>query len=268
MSDNLPGLTPRHPLVYALNFAPANQVHTLGAIWQFTHEMDNLSRLSEPQVAAVKIPWWHEELERWQRGEARHPATRALADLAGQEAVVLAGHTLLNAAAVQQTRPRCATESDFWDRCGQHALGMNLVAAYVGAEAAVRDGYQAVGAAALAIERLLGTPADARVGRILLPLDWVAAAQLDTRSLSTPGNNARFNDICHRLAATASEQLANGAGRIRTAAAIAQHRYALVLAALYDACAQQLLRSASPELSWPGPLRQLWVAWQAARHSG
>ena len=36
-----------------------------------------LDDVQDPQVAQKKIHWWHEELERMVKGEARHPATQA-----------------------------------------------------------------------------------------------------------------------------------------------------------------------------------------------
>ena len=263
MFDALPGLSPRHPIVYALNFAPEEQRQTLAGIWQLTQELDGLSRIAESDVAAVKLPWWHEELARWQQHGARHPATRALSSLAGRSRVDAAVRQLLAATAVQQTSPRCGAEADFWDRCEQHALGLGVVAAYLDADEVVSAGYRSVGAAALGLERLLTAAPEARAGRILLPLELVAEAGLDSRKLAEENQGEAFISIRQHLATAARQRLVAGRAGINAAPAPAQHRYALVLAALYDALSRRLA-SRKPASHRPASLRQLWIAWRAA----
>ena len=266
MADELPGLAPQHPLVYAFSFAPAQQRETLAGIWQLTHEMELLGGLAEPQVAAVKVPWWHEELHRWRRGEARHPATRQLQHLASEPAVADAVTTMFAAGVRQQTNPRCAEEAEFWERSENHALGLGIVAAYLEADGPAQAGYRTLGAGALAINRLINTAADARAGRILLPLELIANAGLDTGKLSAETPPEAFLAVRQHLATAAAERLSAGAAQIRAAPELAPHRYALVVAALYDACAQRLI-STRANMDWPAPLRQLWIAWQTARRA-
>ena len=264
--EQLPGLDPRHPLVCALNFAPPEQTEMLENIWRLTHQLDSLADIGEPQVAAVKLPWWREELGRWARGEPRHPVTRRLRALASQPAVVAAVRTLLTASALRQTSPRCEDEREFWGRCEQHALGMNVVGAYLDADPELAGAYQRLGSGALAIERLMAAPAEARAGKIHLPLEWVAAAGLDTRSLARPSDHPGFAALRARLARGAADQIRIGRHHIGTASVPPEHRYALVVGALYDACARRL-QVPSTLLEWPNPWQQLWIAWNAARRA-
>jgi phytoene synthase len=264
--EQLPGLGPRHPLVCALNFAPAEQSAMLANIWRLTHQLDSLADIGEPQVAAVKLPWWHEELGRWARGEPRHPITRALRAMASRPAVVAAVRALLTANALRQTSPRCGEAREFWARCEQHALGMNVVGACLEADPELAGAYQRLGSGALAIERLMAAPGEARAGQINLPLEWVAAAGLDTRSLAQPMDHPGFAALRECLTRGAAERIRTGGHRIGTAGAPAQHRYALVAGALYDASARRLGTS-STSLEWPNPWQQLWIAWNAARRA-
>ena len=265
MDQTLPGLPPQHPLFLALNFSLIEQRETLAAIWQLTHELTALGRIAEPQVATVKVPWWREELDRWEQNEARHPATRRLHHLAQREPVVSAVRQLFLANLKQLTSPRYGDESEFWQRCENHGMGLGVVAAYLGPERpAVVSGYAAASSGIFAIECLLNAAADARADRILLPLDTIAAAGLDTQKLAAPSPETGFVKIRQSLAADARQRLREGVREIRTVPSLSEHRYVLVLASLYDACADAL-GSPRATVTWPAPLRQLWTAWQTAR---
>lgn len=267
LDQPLPGLSPRHPLTYALNFALEEQRESLAAIWLLTHEMNGLSLIAEPQIAAVKLPWWHEELQRWQQKDARHPTMCRLQHLAEDDAVVSAVRTLFAWTVRQQTNPRCDDEGEFWRRCESHGMGLGVVSEYLATDQpALRSGYHSVGAGAVAIERLMAVNADARGGRIMLPLEWVAAAGLDTAKLGGEALDSGFLDIRRRLATGASERLRSGVDQINNATSLARHRYALVMAALYEACAEMLM-GPDPMVRWPAPFRQLWRAWQIARRA-
>jgi hypothetical protein len=71
-------------------------------------------------------------------------------------------------------------------------------------------------------------------------------------------------EIRQSLAGNARQRMREGVEQIRTAASLAQHRYVLVAAALYDSCAAAL-SSPQARVARPAPLRQLWTAWQIAR---
>ena len=266
MIGQLPGVSLRHPVLYALNFAPEEQRTTLTTIWQLTHELDGLARILKPEVAAVKLPWWHDELEHWQRDEPRHPIMRALAGLAGHEHGPAAVRALFAATVQQQANPHCGEEAEFWSRCEQHSLGLGIVAAFLDADSAVAAGYRSVGAGALALERLMTAAADARAGHILLPLEPLARAGLDSHSLASEQANPVLIRIRRGLAEESRRRIAAGIDQIAPTPNLAGHRYALIMAALYDACGRRLT-SRSAQRDWPAPWRQLWIAWRAGQRA-
>ncbi len=50
-----------------------------GALAALEHEwLKAVHEIREPQVAAAKLGWWHEEVQRASQGQARHPLTQAL----------------------------------------------------------------------------------------------------------------------------------------------------------------------------------------------
>ncbi|MEP6941213.1 MAG: phytoene synthase, partial [Rudaea sp.] len=71
-----------HPeqAMVGLFVAPDARLRTV-AFGTLVHELGIAAhRIHEPQVAAAKLAWWSEELERAAQGHARHPITQALFD--------------------------------------------------------------------------------------------------------------------------------------------------------------------------------------------
>ena len=67
---------------YSIRFAPAGLRDDLASLHCLRHELRAiLDRVSEPGVAAAKLRWWREELDRTYRGRPEHPLSRRLAPL-------------------------------------------------------------------------------------------------------------------------------------------------------------------------------------------
>lgn len=73
-----------------LRFAPAVDRPRLQALFEIEREVAASLRADlDHTVAHTRLEWWSEELERLQQADARHPATRSLA-----QASLAAGHSL------------------------------------------------------------------------------------------------------------------------------------------------------------------------------
>ncbi len=65
---------------YSIRFAATELRDALAAICGWRHELRTiLERVSEPEVAAVKLAWWRDELGRTFEGRPSHPLARCLA---------------------------------------------------------------------------------------------------------------------------------------------------------------------------------------------
>ena len=74
-------LTPLHPAWHAARHAPHDEHDTLVVLYELAEVIaETPERITEPSVAAMKLNWWREEIERLAAGEARHPLCKRLAD--------------------------------------------------------------------------------------------------------------------------------------------------------------------------------------------
>lgn len=91
-----------------------------GALAALEHEwLRSMREVREPQVAAAKLGWWREEMQRAVQGRARHPLTRALLADPQARSVPLACWTApVDAAMVAMT---AAPPGDFTAQCASAA---------------------------------------------------------------------------------------------------------------------------------------------------
>ena len=84
----LPALREGSTLYYALLRVPAKKRAAVLALLQLSQTLaTTLHDVSEVSIAEKKIHWWHEEIERLQKGNPRHPATQAVLPLMHQYAL-------------------------------------------------------------------------------------------------------------------------------------------------------------------------------------
>ena len=71
------GASPENPLLAV--FLPVERRRAATAFATLVHELEQAAvAVSEPQVAAAKLGWWHDELADGHAGRPRHPVTREL----------------------------------------------------------------------------------------------------------------------------------------------------------------------------------------------
>ena len=64
---------------YSFLFLPPNRRRAIMAFYAFCREVDDVvDECSDPQLAATKLAWWREELDRLYAGQPQHPVTQAL----------------------------------------------------------------------------------------------------------------------------------------------------------------------------------------------
>ena len=61
---------------YSFLFLPPNRRRAIMAFYAFCREVDDVvDECSDPQLAATKLAWWREELDRLYAGQPQHPVT-------------------------------------------------------------------------------------------------------------------------------------------------------------------------------------------------
>jgi 15-cis-phytoene synthase len=209
---------------------------------------DSALRIAEPTVAAGKLAWWQDELERAGRGGARHPLTLALAGRAPQApfaglAAPLAGLHRFESAA---------------DDAGLHAVIEPWCTAQAALAAAVTQSDAAAWPFAptrrqFLLRRLRELDAQARIGRLWVPLDLMAAEQIARHRLS---DRDADEPLARARRSMARRLLAQGAP------AAPRHPVAAVAGALSDLRLERMALRGRDQLP---ALRALWRAWRAAQ---
>jgi phytoene synthase len=227
------------------------------------------------QVGHARLAWWRDECVRYANGEPAHPLTR---DLAAQFAARrLAPPTglsgFVDAATWDLASATCETRRELDAYCARWSVAMTAPLAQLAAAsdpgvAEITTATVQLGATLREIELLADLVGDARRGRLRLPLDELARAQVPSAELARPPWPAALATLLRARHQQLRRQLAAQAG------ALPRHAQPLLRGVLVWAfLAAQLSRRCERALPRaPGPRdhhRSLDAAraWQAARRA-
>jgi 15-cis-phytoene synthase len=275
----------------SLYAAPAERP-ALDALFGIEREVfDSLRPGLDHHVAHTRLQWWREECERAARGGAAHPLIRtlitALGDSHAKSVPQLAGlGGIVDVATWDLASATFETRRELEAYCHRWAAAMiePLVAAAMSGASTATDGpagsaallasaqrsaaWQELGAAICEIELLAGLARDANSGRIRLPLDELASANVDTNALAKqPWPETAAALIRGRLTSLRAdiERSVSGLSREYQQAL----RGLLVWASLSWRAAQRM-ENALPNRLQPGRLdgiSEAWYAWRIARRA-
>ena len=193
---------------FASLYAAPSERPALDALFGIEREVfDSLRPGLDHNVAHTRLQWWREECERAARGGAAHPLIRtlitALGDPTAKSVPQLAGLCgIVDVATWDLASATFETRRELEAYCHRWAAAMiePLVAAAMSGASTATGGaagsadllasaqrsaaWQELGAAICEIELLAGLPRDANSGRIRLPLDELASANVDTNVLA------------------------------------------------------------------------------------
>jgi phytoene synthase len=251
---------------YARLFAPAAGRDAVSAVLAFGAQLaDCVAHVREPAVAAMKLAWWQEEIERLGTGEARHPITTAVAHVRPLADAPRVWLDLVDAAHAALTGGPPEDRAALDARCTRAGALHELLALVLAADAGTRGHARRIGAATAFARVVCTARAASARGRLELPLDALAAHGVAPESLAEPwqpeavGALAALGDDA-RAALDAARRLPPGE---RPAL-----RPALILAALQAARLERLARSGyAAEGDALGAPARLMIAWRAARAS-
>ncbi len=158
---------------------------------------------SEPQVAAAKLGWWREEIDRAGQGEGRHPLTCALFADARVRTVPMAYWTVAVDAALLESNH--APAPDF---AAQRAAAAPLADAFAAlenrlafGEGATHERAAAVAAPGHLVANLRALAVEVRHARSPLPMNLLARHGLTTEALAQdgPARRAALHDYLGEL---------------------------------------------------------------------
>lgn len=249
-------------------YATDSQRPLLAALCALDEEIGaSLGAGIDHQVAHLRLAWWREECTRCAGGTPNAPLTRAIgAHFAADDRTALAGLVgLVDVAVWDLAAATFDTRRELNAYCARWAAGFVVPFAAHAAPAVGQSASLALGAALREIELLANFARDARLGRLRLPLDELAAAGIDPQHLTPPWAPALAQRLTQRHTQLRAELAA--AVRALPAAAQAPLRPLLVWAALAHGESRRAARrlpAAPPEGDHHGALDG-WRAWRAAR---
>jgi phytoene synthase len=254
---------------FARLYCPPAQQAALGTLLGIEAEIRaGLAPGVDHQVAHTRLGWWREECLRLEAGTPLHPLTQALtAQFAHPERAVLAGvGGLVDLAIWDLAQATFGSRRELEAYCERWSTA--LVAPLSQLALPQSPPPVALGARLKELELLNGLGADARAGRVRLPLDELTAAQVPPQALTAGTWSAELSALVRAAHTRARAQLA-GAVAAPTPAQQAPLRALLVWAEIVAADSRRL-SAALPRAALPGDHPALldgWRAWRAARRA-
>jgi len=220
------------------------------------------------QVAHTRLAWWREECARCAAGRPLHPLTRELAAQFAPQPAPLAGLVgFVDTAVWDLAGATFETRRELDAYCARWSAALVEPLARHAAPRLAPQRAQRLGRTLRELELLLALAADARLGRLRLPLDELAAAQVPPAGLAQPPWNAALVRVVRSRHRQLRAELAAAVAALAPDAQ-APLRGLLVWAALTAAHS----RRAERDLPHAGAAREHlpldgWRAWRTARRA-
>ena len=252
----------------SFRFLPPNRRRAITALYAYCREVDDVvDECSDAQIAATKLAWWRQELDRLYAGQPEHPVTRAL-----QPVLVefnLPQELLLEiidgmAMDLQQTRYADFTALSLY--CYRVASVVGLLAAEIFGytERQTQKYAHDLGMAFQLTNIIRDVGEDARRGRIYLPLDELQRFEVPVDDILNARQTDNFRRLMEFQIERAEHYYAQAMSELPAVDRKAQ-RPGLVMAAIYRTLLDEIKRDGCQVLrqriSLP-PLRKLWIAWR------
>jgi phytoene synthase len=253
---------------YSFLFLPASRRRAITALYAFCREVDDVvDECKDPQVAANKLVWWRQELDRLYAGQPQHPVTQALQavlpefSLPQEQLLEIIDGMEMD---LQQTRYLDFTAL---------SLYCYRVASVVGLLAAEIFGYtdrqtlkyaHDLGMAFQLTNIIRDVGEDARRGRIYLPMDELKRFNVTVADILDARQSENFQKLMEFQIERAERYYAQALSQLPVVDRKAQ-RPGLVMAAIYRALLEEIKRDGCQVLRQRTsltPLRKLWLAWR------
>ena len=253
---------------YSFMFLPPHRRRAITALYAFCREVDDVvDECSDPQIAANKLTWWRQELDRLYAGQPQHPVTQALQAVLPEFSLpqeqlreIIDGMEM----DLQQTR-----YLDF------KALSLYCyrVASVVGLLAAEIFGYtdrqtqkyaHDLGMAFQLTNIIRDVGEDARRGRVYLPIDELKRFDVPVSDILSSRYSDNFRKLMEFQIERAEHYYAQAMNQLPAVDRKTQ-RPGLVMAAIYRTLLDEIKRDGCQVLTQRTsltPLRKLWIAWR------
>ena len=166
---------------------PREKKQAMTALYAFCREVDDVvDEVEDPQVAAIKLAWWRQEVERLYDGTPQHPVAQALAEVI--KTIPLDKELLLeiiDGMEMDLTQARYADFKSLQLYCYRVASVVGLLSAEIFGmtQRATRKYAHDLGMAFQLTNIIRDVGEDARRGRIYLPIDELQRFNVPARQI-------------------------------------------------------------------------------------
>jgi phytoene synthase len=256
---------------YSFRLLPPERRDAITALYAFCREVDDVvDECSEPALAAIKLKWWDEEIDRAYDGNPEHPVGQALAHHVRHFNLPRpVMHEIVAGMAMDLSRNRYPDNDTLADYCYHAAGTVGILAAHIFGyrDPATLDYARELGHALQLINIIRDVREDAARGRIYLPQDALARHGVTETELLQGKASTGLTNLLAELAAQARGHHETALAHL-PASDRADQRTGLVMAAIYLATLDEIERDGFRVLDHRvhlTPLRKLWIAWTTAR---
>lgn len=253
---------------YSFMFLPPERRRAITALYAFCREVDDVvDECQDPQIAATKLAWWRQELDRLYAGNPEHPVTQALQrvlpefSLPQEQLLEIIDGMEMD---LQQTRYLDFKALSLY--CYRVASVVGLLAAEIfgfkdrGTQKYAHD----LGMAFQLTNIIRDVGEDARRGRVYLPIDELKRFGVPVADILNSHYSDNFRKLMEFQIERAEHYYAQAMSELPDIDRKSQ-RPGLVMAAIYRTLLDEIKRDGCQVLSQRTsltPLRKLWIAWR------
>ena len=253
---------------YSFLFLPPERRRAITALYAFCREVDDVvDECHDPQMAALKLAWWRQQVARLYEGHPEHPVTQAL-----QPAVAAFGlarehlDEIIDGMEMDLQQTRYLDFKGLSLYCYRVASVVGLLAADIFGSTDRQTAKYAhdLGMAFQLTNIIRDVGEDARRGRIYLPVDELQRFGVPAADILNSRYSDNFKALMEYQIARAESYYDKALAALPAADRKAQ-RPGLMMAAIYRALLDEIRRSDCQVLHQRialTPLRKLWLAWK------
>lgn len=253
---------------YSFLFLPPERRRAIMALYAFCREVDDVvDECHDPAIAATKLVWWRQEIQRIADGQPQHPVGRALHAVG--HSFSLPTEQLLE---IIDGMEMDLTQSRYLDFKGL-SLYCYRVASVVGLLAAEIFGYRDrqtlkyahdLGMAFQLTNIVRDIGEDARRGRIYIPMDELKQFGVPAADILNSRYSENFSALMAFQVARAEKYYDQALSQLPAADRKSQ-RPGLIMAAIYRTLLREIANDDYRVLHQRialTPVRKLWIAWK------
>ncbi len=253
---------------YSFLFLPPERRRAIMALYAFCREVDDVvDECHDPAIAATKLVWWRQEVQRIADGQPQHPVGRALHAVG--HSFSLPSEQLLE---IIDGMEMDLTQSRYLDFKGL-SLYCYRVASVVGLLAAEIFGYRDrqtlkyahdLGMAFQLTNIVRDIGEDARRGRIYIPMDELKQFGVPAADILNSRYSENFSALMAFQVARAEKYYDQALSQLPAADRKSQ-RPGLIMAAIYRTLLREIANDDYRVLHQRialTPVRKLWIAWK------